>query len=128
MQDEFAYRGYVIYQDGEGLIAETHLNEDACFFLHMRSRLLERVIGAANDIHSRTNILPEWLAAVWGTCEDAFVDLDIHFVQTTAVMNMLTQEATISAIAKATSLSRQTIYRIAGDRVAAEAALVEWGI
>ena len=44
------------------------------------------------------------------------------------VVEMLSQEASISAIAKATGLSRQTIYRIDGDRVAAEAALVEWGM
>src|SRR3954466_15359471 len=42
------------------------------------------------------------------------------------VMDLLSQEASISTIAKATGLSRQTIYRISGDRVAAEAVLVEW--
>jgi DNA invertase Pin-like site-specific DNA recombinase len=44
------------------------------------------------------------------------------------VMGMLNQQASISTVAKATGLSRQTIYRINGDRVAAEAALVDWGM
>jgi DNA invertase Pin-like site-specific DNA recombinase len=44
------------------------------------------------------------------------------------VKNMLNQESGISTIAKATGLSRQTIYRINEDRIAAEAALVEWGL
>lgn len=42
------------------------------------------------------------------------------------VRDQIGQQAGISAIAKATGLSRQTIYRIQADPVAAEAALVEW--
>lgn len=41
---------------------------------------------------------------------------------------MLTQEAGISAIAKSTGLSRQTIYRIQADPGAAEGILVAWGM
>lgn len=47
--------------------------------------------------------------------------------QMTVVRDMLGQSAGISAIAKATGLSRQAIYRIKDDPVAAEAALVNWG-
>jgi putative DNA-invertase from lambdoid prophage Rac len=43
------------------------------------------------------------------------------------VRTMLDQEQGISAIAKATDLSRQTIYRIEQDRAAAESALTTWG-
>ena len=39
---------------------------------------------------------------------------------------MLGQSANIVAIAKATNLSRQTIYRIKDDPVVAEAALALW--
>ena len=42
------------------------------------------------------------------------------------VGNMLGQEAGVSAIAAATGLSRQTVYRIRDDRAAAEAMLVAW--
>lgn len=41
--------------------------------------------------------------------------------------DMLIQNAAISQIAKATKLSRQTIYRIKDDPAAAEAALATWG-
>jgi DNA invertase Pin-like site-specific DNA recombinase len=44
-----------------------------------------------------------------------------------AVRDMLGQEAGVSIIAKATGLSRQTIYRIKGDATGSEAALVNWG-
>lgn len=47
--------------------------------------------------------------------------------QLEAVSNLLGQSAGIADIAKATGLSRQTIYRIKDDRVAAEAALMNWG-
>jgi hypothetical protein len=83
MQCELSYRGYLIYFDGRHYVAETHPDEGD-IFLHMRSRSLERVLAAIDGIHACTDDLPEWLAAVWGTGEDAFVDLDIHFVQTTA--------------------------------------------
>jgi putative DNA-invertase from lambdoid prophage Rac len=43
------------------------------------------------------------------------------------VQNMLFQDANIIQIAKATNLSRQTVYRIKDDPVAAEAALATWG-
>jgi DNA invertase Pin-like site-specific DNA recombinase len=43
------------------------------------------------------------------------------------VRNMLGQEAGVSIIAKATGLSRQTIYRIRNDAAGFEAALVNWG-
>jgi len=43
------------------------------------------------------------------------------------VQNMLGQGANIIPISKATSLSRQTIYRIKDDPAAAEAALATWG-
>jgi DNA invertase Pin-like site-specific DNA recombinase len=43
------------------------------------------------------------------------------------VRTMLDQHQGVSAIAKATDLSRQTIYRIERDRAAAEAVLATWG-
>jgi DNA invertase Pin-like site-specific DNA recombinase len=43
------------------------------------------------------------------------------------VRDMFSQEAGVSAIAKATGLSRQTIYRIGNDPTACEAALAAWG-
>jgi DNA invertase Pin-like site-specific DNA recombinase len=43
-----------------------------------------------------------------------------------AVQAMLAQDNAISAIAKTTGLTRQTIYRIQADPVAAEAALTAW--
>jgi putative DNA-invertase from lambdoid prophage Rac len=43
------------------------------------------------------------------------------------VRTMLDQEQGISAIAKATDLSRQTVYRIEQDRAAAETVLTTWG-
>ena len=42
------------------------------------------------------------------------------------VQDMLGQSANIIAIAKATNLSRQTVYRIKGDPASAEAALATW--
>ncbi len=45
-----------------------------------------------------------------------------------AVQDMLAQEANISIIAKTTGLSRQAIYRIRDDAVAAEASLAVWGL
>ena len=46
--------------------------------------------------------------------------------QLAMVQDMLGQSANVIAIAKATNLSRQTVYRIKGDPVAAEAALATW--
>ena len=46
--------------------------------------------------------------------------------QLTMVQAMLGQSAGVSAIAKATGLSRQTIYRIKDDPAAAEASLRTW--
>jgi putative DNA-invertase from lambdoid prophage Rac len=46
--------------------------------------------------------------------------------QLATVRDMLGQSAGISVIAKATGLSRQTIYRIQADPVAAEASLSAW--
>ncbi|HEY5379689.1 MAG TPA: recombinase family protein [Pseudolabrys sp.] len=43
-----------------------------------------------------------------------------------AVQNMLHQGAGVGAIAKATGLTRQTIYRIRNDRAGQEAALAAW--
>lgn len=43
------------------------------------------------------------------------------------VRDMLAQGAGVSAIAKATGLSRQTIYRLQEDPAAAEASLATWG-
>src|SRR4051794_10018815 len=43
-----------------------------------------------------------------------------------AVRHLLSQEAGISRIAKETGLSRQAIYRIQQDPVAAEAVLARW--
>jgi putative DNA-invertase from lambdoid prophage Rac len=42
------------------------------------------------------------------------------------VQNMLAQDANIIQIAKATNLSRQTVYRIKDDPAAAHAALAIW--
>lgn len=42
------------------------------------------------------------------------------------VQDLLGQHAGVSAIAKATGLSRQTIYRLKDDPAAAEASLAEW--
>lgn len=50
------------------------------------------------------------------------------YEQLTLVLDRLAQNAGVSAIAKATGLSRQTIYRIIDDPTAARASLVEWGI
>jgi DNA invertase Pin-like site-specific DNA recombinase len=47
--------------------------------------------------------------------------------QFTTVQDMLSQKAGISQIAKASGLSRQTVYRIHEDPAAAEAALATWG-
>ena len=46
--------------------------------------------------------------------------------QFTIVQDMLGQSTNIIAIAKATNLSRQTVYRIKVDPAAAEAALATW--
>ena len=46
--------------------------------------------------------------------------------QVTIVQDMLGQSTNIIAIAKATNLSRQTVYRIKVDPAAAEAALATW--
>jgi putative DNA-invertase from lambdoid prophage Rac len=43
------------------------------------------------------------------------------------VQDMIAQDAGISDIAKATSLSRQTVYRIKDDPAGAEATLAAWG-
>jgi DNA invertase Pin-like site-specific DNA recombinase len=43
------------------------------------------------------------------------------------VQNMLGKDANIVQIAKATNLSRQTVYRIKDDPAAAEASLAMWG-
>ena len=43
------------------------------------------------------------------------------------VQDMLGKDANIFQIAKATSLSRQTVYRIKDDPAAAETALAMWG-
>lgn len=43
-------------------------------------------------------------------------------------VGMLEQQAGISAIASATNLSRQAIYRIRDERAAAEASLRNWGL
>jgi putative DNA-invertase from lambdoid prophage Rac len=43
------------------------------------------------------------------------------------VRTMLDPHQGVSAVAKATDLSRQTIYRIEQDRDAAEAVLATWG-
>jgi DNA invertase Pin-like site-specific DNA recombinase len=43
------------------------------------------------------------------------------------VQDMLGQEAGVSIIAKATGLSRQTVYRIKNDAAGSEAALLGWG-
>ena len=46
--------------------------------------------------------------------------------QLATVQDMLGESANIIAIAKATNLSRQTVYRIKGDPASAEAALATW--
>lgn len=48
--------------------------------------------------------------------------------QLAMVRDMLGRDANPSAIAKATSLSRQTVYRIKDDPAAAEAALATWAV
>ena len=47
--------------------------------------------------------------------------------QLKTVQNMLGQDATVAQVAKVLNLSRQTVYRIKNDPVAAEAALATWG-
>jgi putative DNA-invertase from lambdoid prophage Rac len=42
------------------------------------------------------------------------------------VRDMLSQDAGVSSIAKATRLSRQTVYRIKDDPAGAEAMLAKW--
>lgn len=48
--------------------------------------------------------------------------------QFSAVRDLIGQDAGIGQIAKTTGLSRQAIYRIKADPVAAEAALANWGV
>ena len=48
--------------------------------------------------------------------------------QLKAVQDMLSQGAGVSAIAKATGLSRQTVYRIERDPAAAETSLASWSL
>ena len=48
--------------------------------------------------------------------------------QLAMVQDMLGQSASTSHIAKISGLSRQTVYRIKDDAVAAEAALGSWGL
>lgn len=48
--------------------------------------------------------------------------------QFNVVVTMLQQEAGISAIADATNLSRQAVYRIRDERADAEASLVSWAL
>lgn len=45
-----------------------------------------------------------------------------------AIRNLLAQDSAISTIAKNSGLTRQTIYRIKQEPVAAEAALAAWGM
>jgi|SRR5262252_127092 len=49
-----------------------------------------------------------------------------QFIEVRAMLEQ--QAAGIAQIAKETSLSRQTVYRINGDPAGAEAALVAWGM
>jgi putative DNA-invertase from lambdoid prophage Rac len=44
------------------------------------------------------------------------------------VQDMLGQEGNVAQVAKATGLSRQTVYRIKDDPASAEAALATWGV
>jgi DNA invertase Pin-like site-specific DNA recombinase len=48
--------------------------------------------------------------------------------QLAMVQDMLGQSASTSHIAKVSGLSRQTVYRIKDDAVAADAALGSWGL
>ncbi len=48
--------------------------------------------------------------------------------QMDVVRDMLAQDAGVSAISKATGLSRQVIYRLKDEPAEAEAALVKWGM
>jgi hypothetical protein len=48
--------------------------------------------------------------------------------QLAMVQDLLGQSANIVAIAKATNLRRQTIYRIKDDPAASETALTLWGL
>jgi len=48
--------------------------------------------------------------------------------QFTAAWDMLTQDVGVASIAKATGLSRQSIYRIKDDPVGAEFAMKSWGL
>src|SRR3954451_24099576 len=48
--------------------------------------------------------------------------------QLKAVQDMLSQGAGVSAIAKSTGLSRQTVYRIERDPAAAETSLASWSL
>jgi putative DNA-invertase from lambdoid prophage Rac len=41
---------------------------------------------------------------------------------------MLGKSASVGEVARVTGLTRQTVYRIKGDPVGAEAALATWGI
>jgi DNA invertase Pin-like site-specific DNA recombinase len=41
---------------------------------------------------------------------------------------MLDKSASVGEVARVTGLTRQTVYRIKGDQVGAEAALAIWGI
>jgi putative DNA-invertase from lambdoid prophage Rac len=48
--------------------------------------------------------------------------------QLESAQGMLGKSASIGEVAKTTGLTRQTVYRIKGDPVGAEAALATWGI
>jgi putative DNA-invertase from lambdoid prophage Rac len=48
--------------------------------------------------------------------------------QAKTVRDMLALSAGVSAVAKATGLSRQTVYRLQADPAAAEASLASWGL
>lgn len=48
--------------------------------------------------------------------------------QLDTVRDLMEQKAGVSAIANATGLSRQAVYRIMEDPAAAEASLIEWGM
>jgi hypothetical protein len=93
MRHDFDYGGYHVYCDAKAYVAETPADEDLGAFLQLRSRLLQRVINAVDDIEaltdaiddqqSRKTVMPRWLGAwVHGEATSINLDADLGKTQT----------------------------------------------
>ena len=91
MRHDFDYDGYHVYCDGNAYVAETPADEDLGAFLQLRSRLLQQVIDALDDIElltdaidgqqSRKTMMPRWLVA-WVRGEETSINLDANLGET----------------------------------------------